>query len=561
MNLNREIQGASLGPIILALVMALGWLLPNHYKPWNTFHTSAWIAGALLGLAFWRLAVAREPIRISGAALALLIAALIPSAQHAVGLQPLRGEVIVNSLYLAGFAGAFIIGEHWSRQRPGDAAGLVLMAACIAAVVSVGLQIYQWLGHATNPEWRQFWIFPSGTRRPYANLGQPNQLGSLLLWGLLGTAWAWHKRWIRPGVAIGLAVLILFGVALCESRTALLTLTLLVVFLTLRRPAFVPRNAARVVQALYVWHLVCLFGLEPLNTLMGQQPELSMFARSAGDLRWSIWRMALDAALERPWLGYGWNHTNEAYLQVFPRHPQLADAYLEQSHNLVLDLMLWVGIPLAAVLVLLGSWYLWKLARSVSTMEQLLTAGALAVLLVHAMLELPLHHGYFLWPFALLAGSGAARLQWPSAARLPRTVAVAATVALATASAAVVHDYLQVASAFTELRFQLMRIGRNHDETPPPTLLLREWTDFIEMSRVPPKAGMTQAQIEHWKDLLIYNTSPLAFRKVVGAYALNGHPEQARYWAERSCAVLPPVQCKAVAKEWMPAEPQAAPQP
>jgi hypothetical protein len=37
--------------------LALGWLLPNHYRPWIAFHSDIWIAAALL-LAFvaliWR---------------------------------------------------------------------------------------------------------------------------------------------------------------------------------------------------------------------------------------------------------------------------------------------------------------------------------------------------------------------------------------------------------------------------------------------------------------------------------------------------------------------------
>ena len=48
--------------------------------------------------------------------------------------------------------------------------------------------------------------------------------------------------------------LVLWGVALTESRTALLTLVLGVGFLTLRRPTFVQRGARWAVQALFVFY-------------------------------------------------------------------------------------------------------------------------------------------------------------------------------------------------------------------------------------------------------------------------------------------------------------------
>ncbi|WBY00108.1 Wzy polymerase domain-containing protein [Ramlibacter tataouinensis] len=549
MPFKRDLRNVSLYAVLLTVALAVGWLLPNHYPPWNTFHSNAWIAGVLCVIALWRTVAAS--VRLSVLPLVVAGVALVPWLQYAAGLLPLADSALVGSLYMLGLAAALAVGEQWSRQRPDEPASLVLSAAALAALVSVALQIYQWLGFAQAPELTDIWIFPSTGGRPYANLGQPNQLASLLLWGLLGIALAWHKRWLRGWLATGLAAVILFGVALTESRTALLTLTLCAMGLAARRPAFIERRMALIALGLYLGYVTCLFGLEPLGRLAGKpDASLTVFHRSAGELRWLLWDMALDAASRQPWFGFGWGQTNEAYLLVHPWHPVPPQFYVEQSHNLLLDLVLWAGWPLASVLAVAGAWWFWRVVRSVRSLAQLITTAALAVMLVHAMLELPLHHGYFLWPFGLLAGAASAKLELKPLLQVPRRIGAAVIVALASVLVIVVHDYLRVESAFSELRFQLQRIGTGHDETPPPTLLLAEWSAFIEMSRAVPHAGMSMEEIDHWQQLLLYNTSPLAFRKVIAALMLNGHVEQARFWADRACAVMPPPACRNQLREW-----------
>jgi O-antigen ligase len=537
---------------MLAVVLAVGWLLPNHYKPWNTFHNSAWVAMALALAAFWRLAHDRSAIRLSGIPLFVAATALIPWFQFAIGMTPLVSEALLNSLFLLGLAAVFALGEHWERTEGGGPAGFVLGAACFASIACVGMQLYQWLGFAVEPDLTDIWVLPNNGSRPYANLGQPNQLASLLLWGLLGTAWAAHKKWIRAPVAIVGAAFIVVGVALTESRTALLTLTLAVLALSVRRPKFLDRSTLRVALALYAFYLACLFGLEPLGRSLGSPTELSMFGRSAGEVRADIWGMALDAASRHPWLGYGWNRSNAGFLLVYTEHPAMSQLYMEQSHNLPLDLVLWAGWPLALVLLGACAWWLWRIMRSIAGTEQLLMFSALMVMLIHAMLELPLHHAYLLLPFGVIAGAAGAALQPRVRAVFSRRSGWIACSALSVLFGTIVHDYMNVEAAFTELRFQLMHIGTGHDETPAETVLLTDWPDYIAMTRAKPRAGMSAEQIARWEALLYYNTSPIAFRKVIGANVLNGHPERGQYWATRACVVLHPPACDKLMDEWIP---------
>lgn len=545
-----DVRGMSLYGAFLAVFLSAGWLLPNHYPPWTTFHTNAWIGCALVVIAFWRLANDPTPVALSRPVAFLALVALIPWLQYWSGLVHLPSAALMGSIYLLGLAVAFALGEHWARAKPGAPAGLILGAAALAALLSVALQTYQWLGLARNQGFTDIWVFPSLGDRPFANLGQPNLLASLLMWGLLGVLWARNKGWVGRGVAAVLCAIVLFGVALTESRAAAVILTVGVITLSMLKFSFVERRFVRGAQAFYFGYLLCLLSLARLGRMLGLDSSLTVYDRSAGELRGEIWRLALEAASLRPWLGWGWDQSNEGFLAVFPHYPKLANLYVEHSHNLLLDLTLWVGAPLAVVLVVTCGRWLLRVARSVRDMEQLLTLAAMVVMLMHAMLEMPLQQGYFLWPFGVLAGSAAARLKPAHVLEVSRRSAVAAMLAFSAVLAVLVYDYFKVEAAFAELRFSLYHIGRNHDERPPDTVFLGAWADFITMSREMPTAGMSEEKIQHWKHLLIYNTSPLAFRKVIGALALNGHPQEARFWDERTCAVLHPKLCNRFVNEW-----------
>jgi O-antigen ligase len=552
-DLGSALKDAPMSGVLLVLALALAWLLPNHYQPWTAFHSDAWMAGVLAVAALWVLAGRRSTLQLSTPLLFLLAVAAIPGLQHLAGVVPLRSDALVSSLYLAGFAAAFAFGQQGESGSAARPVQWILLAAAAAALVSVGIQIYQWLGFAVNQGLKAIWILDSDGTRPYGNLAQPNQLASLLLWGLLGIAWAWHRRWLPGKLAFGLAATILFGVALTESRTALVTLSVGTGLLLLLRPAFVERSASRATLALYGLYLVFLFGIEPLGHVLGLHHSLEIFHRSGLGLRGAIWGAAWDAAWEHPWSGFGWNHSNEALLAVAPRHAAFRNLYAAQSHNVVLDLILWVGWPVFLLLAAGIALWAWRVVRSIRTGEQLIIVAAMMVLGMHAMLELPLQYGYFLWPLGILAGAASAHAGFRSFGVLSRGIAGAVIAGFLVLLAVIVHDYLNVEAAFGEASFQMLRIGRGHDERPPETVLLTDWREVIVMSRSTPTAGMSDERIQQWKDLLIYNVSPWTMRKVIGALALNGRIEEARMWDERTCTLLEARLCNRFVREWVPA--------
>lgn len=560
-NSSRPIQPAlSLYDALLVVLLAAGWLLPNHYPPWSSFHSNAWVAGFLILMALRALWLRRPSIGLGVADILLLVLSFIPLAQYAGGLIPVPNTALLSWLYVLGFALAVVIGRAWAQAEPDAPARQVLAAAALAALVSTALAIYQWVGLTEKDGLTDIWVMylePGG--RPYANLGQPNQLATLLLLGLLGVVLlrlAGRSSGATSAVAVGF---ILFGVALTESRTALLTLTLATVFVLAQRKFRLAAAVKSRVAAYYAFYLLALFGHSAVGRLFGIDSASTLVTRTNGEVRFALWKMAWDATTVSPWVGFGIDRSNEGFFQVFQQHPALANLYFEQSHNLILDFVLWFGWPLGLMLTAALVFWFVRCLQVIESTQQLATLGAIFALLVHAMLEFPHHYGYFLWPMGMLIGSVSAAFRPKIFFAVPWQAAASGLVALGVTLAVLVHDYLNVEASFTELRFEIARIGPKPDDAPPEVWLLTDWPRAIALPRATPRKGMTDAEIREWESLLYFHTSPLVLRKVVGALMLNDRPDEARAWALRSCWLLSAPVCKLVIDEWhVPMEASAA---
>ena len=287
------------------------------------------------------------PVRVYASNLMTAAAILIPIFQFAGGQIPFFGQAFMASLYLMGFLLAQIAGQHWHQWKPTMLGDILFGAIGIASLVSVGLQLYQWLGLTSGSGMLDIWVIGFDGSRPAANLGQANQLSTLLIWGLLAGAWGvWRKQLRGPFVALYIFIL-LVGLALAQSRTALLCLLTLLISFSFWTPLGRQKKIRVGVVIAFVLYLSLLSLIPVLTQLLMLDGFSSMQARSASELRPAAWRMFLDAVGERPWLGYGWDQAMSAHLAAGDRHPLVGHLF-GQTHNLFLDLIVWCGVPLGA---------------------------------------------------------------------------------------------------------------------------------------------------------------------------------------------------------------------
>jgi len=131
---------------------------------------------------------------------------------------------------------------------------------------------------------------------------------------------------------------------------------------------------------------------------------------SLQDLRLEIWLDALKAIEQSPWVGYGWYQTPLAQLNVADG-TQVLGQLLPSTHNLVLDLTLWLGIPLAMILMIAMAWSFLDKFNARRGVVGIAAWLGVAVILNHSMLEYAELYAYFFapacwWLGVLSAGSG-----------------------------------------------------------------------------------------------------------------------------------------------------------
>ena len=79
-----------------------------------------------------------------------------------------------------------MLGRAWEEREPGKPGNFLFHALWMAAMVTSGIMLAQWLRISVSEVWVNP-VPPWG--RPFGNLIQPNNAGSLLLLGMVSLLW------------------------------------------------------------------------------------------------------------------------------------------------------------------------------------------------------------------------------------------------------------------------------------------------------------------------------------------------------------------------------------
>lgn len=533
-----------------ATLMVFAWLLPNHYHPW----VSAWgdgmaISGLLLLL----------PLAMAGTSFVghiswqlLVVVSLCCASillQLATGKLLFAGDAWIALLYIGSWFAALLAGRAISlSSASGDGVSMLSGAWLLAALLSVGIALVQWSG-ALNLGIYAAELPPGG--RPFANVAQPNNFCTLSFLGLCGLMWLYQFRRVNgPTFWVG-AIFLLCGMIASQSRTGWLQLSLIIAFGGLFRGRLGLRISRVQIGILGSLFLTGVFLWSPLCDALFLSAGRTLDDQMQAGIRLPYWWVMLDAIGREPFWGYGWQQVGSAQQHVALDHPALG-SYFEHSHNLVLDFLLWSGIPIGGLIVAALIW--WFVSRVGACRDArvgwlLVAAGGL---LIHSMLEFPMEYFYFLAPMGLAMGSVDGFLaSEKSLVRVPRQ-AVLILMALLTIfflwSAA---EYLKAEENYRTMRLESARIGVPGIVTPSPRLIFLTQLDaFLQFGRTEAKPGMSAAEIDWMRKVSErFGFPPILFRYALAA-GLNGQPKVAQETLERICRIHALPRCLEARESW-----------
>lgn len=510
----------------LALVFLAGLLAPNHYFPWPAFYNEAPVGIAFLPLAMYCL-FTNKHFQLPRYVWALVILPVVPLLQWGVGLVHFSGDALVICLYLLGAVIAYIVG-HVLATSPEGAAGVLLRwlawLLLIGAFISAIIVLRQAFG-LNGALWEM--EVPIGAR-PYANLGQPNQLASLLVIGFLSAFYLFANKELERTTFLAIVMVLAWAFAAAQSRAALLSLVFLGMWLYWRLPLsdpkakFVRRNA--------------FYGLVGFVSLWFLWPIFYDFwsvgggagGRVVGDRsRVLIWQQMIEAVLRAPLTGWGWGQVSFAQLEVIDKYPNVTN--IESSHNLFLDLLVWNGVPLGLLMIFMLSAWIWRRAYRCQIMDSWFALALIGTVMVHAMLEFPLNYAYFLLPVGICAGvvdaaNGVRTHAFPKVL-FSGLMAIAVVLFFG-----VVTEYPVAESRIRQLRFESMGIAQRNvasEKEEVPLRFLSQIESFIEFARSRAEEGMSDDELERMRIVSHRFPFPPSLFRYSLALALNGRFDEA----------------------------------
>ena len=524
MALNRVVA------LLAALVYVAGLLAPNHYFPWTAYYNEIPAGLALLLIVFCCLLPKGAPhCLLPRHLLYLLVLPLIPLLQWGFGLLAFAGDAWVATLYLSGATLACFCGFMLSNTNQCGARVLVNWVSwvlLIGALLSTLIALRQVFG-MSGSLWEM--RIPQGGR-PVANLGQPNQLTTLLLLGFISLV---HLRTIRRVGNIGFVIsasVLGVGIAATQSRSSLLVVLALAGWLLWKLPQVVAERRQLLTAALGSLGAILLLWFCWPYFLGLWQTEGEVVTRSISDpARLVIWQQMFEAVTLSPLFGYGWGQVGMAQLAV--AGSWATGGMLQSTHNIFADLIIWNGVPIGAILVItIATWGIRRMGKT-QTIASWYALGVIGTVLVHAMLEYPLHYSYFLLPTAAMVGVVESEFG-RNIARVHKLVIGAFSLFSLTLFILILIEYPSVEEGVRSLRFRAIGVtGRGDGQISNDAQRLKILTQmkgFIEFSLGSTREGMTQGELESMRVVSRRFPYPSSIFSYALALALNGHPESAK---------------------------------
>lgn len=525
--------------------VALVWLAPNHQLPWQSFHHE-WLAAVVLGMML--LLTAKEtrwPLQLPIAASLLLMASILPLLQWAAGLLVHFGTALVSASYIAAMGLAVALGYSSVRNHSERLLTVWLAGLATAALLNVPVQLIQWFQLHSNDlnSFANALVTPvAGGLRPSGMLLQPNQLATIQVWGLIALSWFHYKRALSTTVCALLFAVVIVGVGLTQSRAGMLEVAVVLCLLVLlRRPMgrfAIPAMWGIGLLVLVIWSVHFQDVADFLGVVNPAEGRLS----AIDGARIDAWRAFGGAVLQSPWVGYGITDSAYAYFSLAESHP---DWYIGQrfghAHNAIIDLALWVGIPLALLVVLLSAGWLWKRLMGLrENVAGLFPFAIISALLVHAMLELPHQFLYFLFPLGLAVGWLSALGPVGRPIQLPSSAWAVCGLMVLGVAGVIARDYLFLQERYTEWRFENLRIGTRPNIPVDKPWVLDQIYDELTLYRLDYPIPFPKDRLKWVEDATRGVPTPPAIYAAAKANMLTGEQGRARTWMYRYNAIMSP---------------------
>ena len=248
---------------------------------------------------------------------------------------------------------------------------------------------------------------------------------------------------------------------------------------------------------------------------------------SSGYLRLDMWNQVLVAITQHPWIGYGWNQTGMAQIAAFDLYP--SHEWYKSAHNVILDLLIWNGIPLGGLILLYFAGWLYWLNKGVRDAESIIATLMVCAILIHSMLEYPIHYAYFLLPMGFLLGFIQSQYKDLPEFNLKPTIVYGFTILSLVVLAMVYRDYdLYKQQSILVNKKQPLTVEQQQ-VLDQKLWVLTQFNDRIWWIGLNPTTKLSDAELEHIGLMVANLASRYDIDKYAQVLAYNGKVKEAEH--------------------------------
>ena len=524
------------------LAFSASWLAYDHYRPWVNFHAEALAVAGCLGMVLSLLARSSAVTKMPAICSWLLVTAMLPWAYYFGGAGLFAGDALICSMYLFALVAAVWIGstlalQHTRPDSPGQSgkpgfsglsssAGLagLMHSLWIAAMASAAIGLVQWF-QLSGP--LGMYVVQSDLGdRAMGNLGQANQLATLLLMGTVTFGWAYERGTVGRlafGLGIGLLSLVL---VMTQSRAGMISVFLIAGFMIWKQRTLKMRVTARAVAAWAAGFAIGTLILPYLSEALMLSEVRSLGSAGPVTERITMWKQVGFAVLQSPWVGYGWNQTPTAHAAGAVAFP--SSVTYTNAHSFVMDMLAWNGLPLGLLLCSIIAWWFVTRIWRCATRDAVFAMAALLPFAMHSMVEYPFAYAYFLIAAGLMVGIVEASHPGAKTVSVMSKLVWPLVLVWSGIGAYLVYEYFLIEEDFRVVRFENLRIGHTPTEYEVPHIwMASHMATMLDASRLRAHPGMSSEEMETLRSASSrFAYGALRFR-YAQALALNGDPNGA----------------------------------
>ena len=429
--------------------------------------------------------------------------------------------------------------SRWTAQSHAIATGW-LVAALISSVIA--LCQYFDLAHHFAPLMN---VAPAG--EAFANLRQRNQFASLSVIGMASLLW-WTSRGLASGYALSAMALLAVANSASASRTGLLQMLMLTVFVVVWPGLDRGKRVGLCVVGAVAYLVASLLLPQLLEAFTGVTAP-NVWGRLANgqdcNSRVVLWSNVLHLIAQKPWLGWGWGELDYAHYMTLYDGMRFCDI-LDNAHNLPLHLAVELGVPAAAAVV---GGFLWWGVRAQPWHEpdplRQLAWSVLAVILLHNMLEYPLWYGPFQLALVLSLGlllkrrshavskDSAGHILWSPG--IQRALALVLLGAISFAA----WDYYRVSQVYLPPEARAPALRQDPLSGARDSWLFRDQARFAELTTTPLSQDNAQWIFDTAGQLLHYSPEPRVIEKLIESGVVLGRSDEMLLHLARFRAAFP----------------------